>query len=92
MNLMTFLINWMIAGIIGWAIWFIAAFIYQSVSIPSDDFTLDEHMDRVLPIMEELYRNEPPWMAVLRIIVWPVGIMHRTRMVISFVREYNRRF
>ena len=65
------------AGIIGWIVWFISAFIYIFLSFGTD---LDMYRTK------EVKGKKLSFSGILRIIIWPWGMLDLTHELVKHVR------
>ena len=71
------LVGYLKAGIIGWIIWFIAAFVYIIASFGT-------RMD--LYEVKEEGGKKLSFIGVLRLVLWPWGILDASRVLVNHVK------
>lgn len=71
------LIGYMKAGIIGWIVWFAAAFVYVLLSFGTklELYHVDEKGEK----------KGPSFLGILRIIAWPYGMLYLTHELVKHV-------
>ena len=93
-NLMAELvINYIKAGLIGWAVWFVLSVVYMVASFKGDMVLYNSLERRIQTEKTNLNKKSSGWTAsgVMRLIFWPYGIIANAVVVDRFVREELKR-